>query len=72
MRDGEDRLDHVLAAPARSAVVSLLLAAFTDTAPERISVASALADRIRAYVLANLDDDLLCAEQVARRHQISV
>ncbi|MFI5977497.1 helix-turn-helix domain-containing protein [Streptomyces sp. NPDC051452] len=63
-------------APARmhlvDAVISLLLAAFTDTSPERATVASALADRIRAYALANLDDDQLSAEQVARRHQISV
>lgn len=33
------------------ALTALLLAAFADTTPERASVASDLADRIRAYAL---------------------
>ncbi len=54
------------------ALTALLLAEFADTAPERAPVASALADRIRVYVLAHLDDPLLTAEHVARRHHLSV
>ncbi|MEU2337835.1 helix-turn-helix domain-containing protein [Streptomyces sp. NPDC013172] len=54
------------------ALVALLLAAFTDTSPERTSVTSCLVDRIRAYVLAHLSDPHLSAERVARLHRISV
>ncbi|MEU6389119.1 helix-turn-helix domain-containing protein [Streptomyces sp. NPDC046939] len=54
------------------ALTALLLAAFADTTPERASVASDLVDRIRAYVLAHLDDFRLCAERVAQQHHISV
>ncbi|MGW2295595.1 AraC-like ligand-binding domain-containing protein [Streptomyces violaceorubidus] len=54
------------------ALTALLLAAFTDTTPERACVASDLADRIRAYALAHLGDLHLTAEQVARQHYISV
>ncbi|MGY4921856.1 AraC-like ligand-binding domain-containing protein [Streptomyces sp. 900105755] len=54
------------------ALTALLLAAFADTTPERISVASDLTDRIRAYALAHLDDPCLSAEHVARRHHVSV
>lgn len=54
------------------ALISLVLAAFTDTSPERAGVASELVDRIRVYTLANLGDPDLCAEYVAREHHISV
>jgi AraC-like DNA-binding protein len=54
------------------ALTALLLAAFADTTPERASVATDLADRIRVHVLAHLDDPRLSAERVARRHGISV
>ncbi|WP_281296107.1 helix-turn-helix domain-containing protein [Streptomyces sp. ATE26] len=54
------------------ALTALLLAAFADTTPERASVASDLADRIRAYALAQLGDPRLSAERVAHRHHISV
>ncbi|MFF1723265.1 AraC-like ligand-binding domain-containing protein [Streptomyces sviceus] len=54
------------------ALTALLLAAFADTTPERASVASDLADRIRAHALAHLGDSRLSAEQVARQHHISV
>lgn len=54
------------------ALTALLLAAFADTTPERVLVASNLTDRIRAYALAHLDDTHLSAEHVARRHHISI
>ncbi|MFK4123069.1 helix-turn-helix domain-containing protein [Streptomyces longwoodensis] len=54
------------------ALTALLLAAFADSSPERVPVTSDLVDRIRAHVLAHLGDPRLCAEQVARRHRISV
>ncbi|MFF7451742.1 MULTISPECIES: helix-turn-helix domain-containing protein [unclassified Streptomyces] len=54
------------------ALTALLLGAFADTTPERAAVASDLVDRIRAYVLAHLDDPHLNAERTARRHNISV
>ncbi|MFK0171051.1 helix-turn-helix domain-containing protein [Streptomyces sp. NPDC090306] len=54
------------------ALTALLLAAFADTAPEGAPVVSDLVDRIRAYALAHLGDSRLTAEQVARRHRISV
>jgi AraC-like DNA-binding protein len=54
------------------ALASLLIAAFAETAPERICSGTSLADRIAAYSLANLGDPALSAESVARRHGISV
>ncbi len=54
------------------ALTALLLATFADTTPERASVASGLADRIRVYALAHLGDPHLSAERVAHRHHISV
>ncbi|SMQ20012.1 transcriptional regulator, AraC family [Streptomyces sp. Ag82_O1-12] len=54
------------------ALTALLLATFADTTPERASVASGLADRIRVYALAHLGDPHLSAERVAHRHRISV
>ncbi|MEU1106585.1 helix-turn-helix domain-containing protein [Streptomyces tibetensis] len=53
------------------ALTALLLAAFADTTPEQVPVASDLVDRIRAYVLAHLGSQLT-AERVARQHRISV
>ncbi|MHC5905322.1 AraC-like ligand-binding domain-containing protein [Streptomyces sp. S6] len=62
--------------PAREhladALTSLLLATFADTTPERVPVATDLADRIRVYTLAHLGDPRLSAERVARRHHLSV
>ncbi|MFF4017124.1 helix-turn-helix domain-containing protein [Streptomyces sp. NPDC001843] len=54
------------------ALTALLLAAFADTTPEQVPVATGLVDRIRAYALAHLGDSQLDAERVARRHRISV
>ncbi|MEU6393628.1 helix-turn-helix domain-containing protein [Streptomyces sp. NPDC046939] len=54
------------------ALTALLLAAFSETTPERASVTSELVDRIRAYALAHLGDSQLSAETVARQHRISV
>ncbi|MFG2126879.1 helix-turn-helix domain-containing protein [Streptomyces sp. NPDC048751] len=70
-----DGLVHHCAAASThlgDALTALLLAAFADTTPEQASVASDLADRIRAYALAHLDNPHLSAEHVARRHHISV
>ncbi|MFE2887297.1 helix-turn-helix domain-containing protein [Streptomyces graminifolii] len=54
------------------ALTALLLAAFSDTTPERASVGSDLVDRIRTYVLTHLGDSQLSAETVAHQHRISV
>ncbi|WP_247613048.1 AraC-like ligand-binding domain-containing protein [Streptomyces galbus] len=54
------------------ALTALLLGAFADTACARPPVASDLVERIRAHVLAHLDDPRLNAERTARRHNISV
>ncbi|MEU2779811.1 helix-turn-helix domain-containing protein [Streptomyces sp. NPDC007162] len=64
--------DDAARAHLADALTALLLAAFADTSPERSSVTSCLADRIRAYVLAHLSDPHLSAERVARLHRISV
>ncbi|KPI18406.1 transcriptional regulator, AraC family [Actinobacteria bacterium OK074] len=65
-----------LAAPAEAhvgdALVSLLLAAFTEAAPARMDLAAELVDRIRVFALANIADPCLCAESVAAAHGISV
>lgn len=64
-----------LAGPAQAhvgdALVSLLLAAFTETEPGRMDTATELVDRIRVYVLANLSDPSLCVDSVAAAHGIS-
>jgi AraC-like DNA-binding protein len=54
------------------ALSSLIVAAFTETTPERVDTSTDLADRILAYALAHLRDPFLSAESVARRHGISV
>ncbi|MET8976888.1 helix-turn-helix domain-containing protein [Streptomyces sp. NPDC004539] len=71
---GDDALPGQSAARTHlaDALTALLLATFADTAPERVPVATDLADRIRVYVLAHLGDPRLSAERVARRHQLSV
>jgi len=53
------------------ALVSLLLAAFTERAPARVDTATELTDRIRVYALANIADPSLCVESVAAAHGIS-
>ncbi|MGW0572185.1 AraC-like ligand-binding domain-containing protein [Streptomyces tauricus] len=64
-----------LAGPAQAhvgdALVSLLIAAFTETAPDRADTATELVDRIRVYALANISDPSLCVESVAAAHGIS-
>ncbi|OLT38170.1 hypothetical protein BJF79_05400 [Actinomadura sp. CNU-125] len=62
--------------PARrhlgDALASLVAAALTGTTGGRVESESGLADRITAYVLANLSDPALCAKTVADRHGVSV
>ena len=53
------------------ALTALLVAAISETTPDRVDTAVELTDRITAYVLANLDDPGLCVESVARRFAIS-
>lgn len=53
------------------ALTSLLVAALTETSPERVDAPVGLTDRIAAYALANLADPRLCVESVARRFGIS-
>lgn len=64
-----------LAGPAQAhvgdALVSLLLAAFTENEPGRMDTATELVDRIRVYTLANISDPSLCVESVAAAHAIS-
>ncbi|WP_328493194.1 helix-turn-helix domain-containing protein [Streptomyces sp. NBC_00414] len=64
-----------LAGPAQAhvgdALVSLLIAAFTETEAGRADTATELADRIRVYALANISDPSLCVESVAAAHGIS-
>jgi transcriptional regulator GlxA family with amidase domain len=54
------------------ALISLVIAAFTEISPERLEAGTDLADRILAYASANLDDPLLSVETVAKRHGISI
>lgn len=64
-----------LAGPAQAhvgdALVSLLIAAFTETEAGRTDTATELVDRIRVYVLANISDPSLCVESVSAAHGIS-
>lgn len=53
------------------ALVSLLIAAFTENEPGRLDTATELADRIRVYALANICDPSLCIESAAAAHGIS-
>ncbi|MFC8665538.1 helix-turn-helix domain-containing protein [Streptomyces sp. NPDC057199] len=66
-----DELAGPAQAHAGDALVSLLLAAFTETEPGRMDTATELVDRIRVYVLANLSDPSLCVDSVAVAHGIS-
>ncbi|WP_181387152.1 helix-turn-helix domain-containing protein [Streptomyces sp. Act143] len=73
--DGLGRHLHELAGPADAhladALVSLLVAAFTERAPGRMDTATELVDRIRVYALANISDPSLCVASVAAAHGIS-
>lgn len=68
------QLDHV---PGPSgvqfgeALTALLVAAISETTPDRVDTAVELTDRITAYALANIADPGLCVESVARRFAIS-
>ena len=53
------------------ALTALLVAAISETTPDRVDTAVELADRITVYALANLADPGLCVESVARRFAIS-
>ncbi|MFB9837672.1 AraC-like ligand-binding domain-containing protein [Actinoallomurus acaciae] len=53
------------------ALVSLIVAAFAEPAPEPADVGEELTDRILAHALANLADPALSVDSVARRHGIS-
>jgi AraC-like DNA-binding protein len=53
------------------ALVSLLIAAFTERTPGRMDTATELIDRIRVYALANISDPSLCVRSVAAAHGIS-
>ncbi|GHH80769.1 transcriptional regulator [Streptomyces capitiformicae] len=53
------------------ALISLLIAAFTERAPGRMDTATELVDRIRVYALANISDPSLCVRSVAAAHGIS-
>jgi len=66
-----DELAGPAQAHAGDALVSLLLAAFTETEPGRMDTATELVDRIRVYVLANISDPSLCVDSVAAAHGIS-
>lgn len=69
-----ERTDELPSGPSlhlANALVSLVIAAFTDSCPERAEVTADLADRIIAYALANLDDPALSVESAARHHGIS-
>lgn len=52
-------------------VASLLIAALTETSPERGDLGAGLADRILVYAQANLADPNLSVTSVARDHGIS-
>ncbi|NUS31116.1 MAG: helix-turn-helix domain-containing protein [Streptomyces sp.] len=73
--DGLGRHLDELAGPANAyvgdALVSLLVAAFTERAPGRMDTATELVDRIRVHALANISDPSLCVASVAAAHGIS-
>ncbi|MFF4349547.1 helix-turn-helix domain-containing protein [Streptomyces sp. NPDC001530] len=73
--DGLGRHLDELTGPAQAhvgdALVSLLIAAFTEKAPARMDTATELVDRIRVYTLANISDPSLCVDSVAAAHGIS-
>ncbi|QIY98980.2 helix-turn-helix domain-containing protein [Streptomyces sp. S1D4-11] len=66
-----DELTGPAQAHVGDALVSLLLAAFTEDEPGRMDTATELVDRIRVYTLANISDPSLCVESVAAAHAIS-
>ncbi|MFI1092246.1 helix-turn-helix domain-containing protein [Streptomyces sp. NPDC020917] len=68
------QMDHMpgpSGAPLGHALTALLVAAISQTAPERSDPATELSDKIAAYVLVNIADPGLCVESVARRFAIS-
>ncbi|GLY71865.1 helix-turn-helix domain-containing protein [Actinoallomurus iriomotensis] len=64
-------LTGTAAAHLADALVCMLVTAVTEAPAERAAATTGLADRIRAYVLAELSDPGLCVETVARRFAIS-
>lgn len=66
-----DELTGPAEAYVGDALVSLLVAAFTERAPGRMDAATELVDRIRVYALANISDPSLCVGSVAAAHGIS-
>ncbi|WP_435226294.1 helix-turn-helix domain-containing protein [Streptomyces sp. Tue6028] len=67
-----DELSGAQRAHIGDALVSLLVAAFTDGAvPGRMDTETALVDRIRVYTLANISDPSLCVDSAAAAHGIS-
>ncbi len=66
-----DELTGPARAHAGDALVSLLIAAFTQAEPGRMDTETALVDRIRVYALANISDPSVCVDSVAAAHGIS-
>ncbi|MDF2267669.1 helix-turn-helix domain-containing protein [Streptomyces coacervatus] len=66
-----DELTGPADAYVADALVSLLIAAFTERTPGRMDTATELVDRIRVYALANISDPSLCVGSVAAAHGIS-
>jgi len=66
-----DELTGPAQAHVGDALVSLLIAAFTEAEPGRMDTETALVDRIRVYALANISDPSLCVDSVAAAHGIS-
>lgn len=66
-----DELTGPAQAQVGDALVSLLIAAFTESAPGRMDTETDLVDRIRVYALANISEPSLCVDSVAAAHGIS-
>ncbi|MGI5231873.1 helix-turn-helix domain-containing protein [Actinoallomurus sp. CA-142502] len=69
-----DRIDGLVGMPdihLADALVSLIVAAFAEPAPESAEAGDAMTDQILAHTLANLSDPALSVDSVARRHGIS-
>lgn len=68
------QLDHMPGPSAiqfGQALTALLVAAISETTPDRVDPTTELTDKIIAYALANIADPGLCVESVARRFAIS-
>ncbi|HEX6470034.1 MAG TPA: helix-turn-helix domain-containing protein [Streptosporangiaceae bacterium] len=72
LADNIDDLPGPAGVRLADALVSLVIAAFTEITPGRRDAGTELVDRILAFASANLHDPLLSAESVARRHGISI